>query len=82
MVIGLLILTAIPTTIGVAQGITQDRRQRDAEAAAIAAGLPTYFSLYTSLDGIKELDCKDITLRDGKVLLPHLPSPLSFLLPC
>jgi len=73
MVLGLLILTAIPTTIGVAQGITQDRRQRDAEAAAKAAGLPTYFSLYTS-SNIRELDSKDITIRDGKVLPPP-PSP-------
>ncbi|KAG0640747.1 hypothetical protein HOY80DRAFT_1135763 [Tuber brumale] len=68
MVIGLLILTAIPTTIGVAQGITQDRRQRDAEAAAKAAGLPTYFSLYTSSE-IKELDCKDVTIRDGRLYI-------------
>ncbi|CUS15572.1 unnamed protein product [Tuber aestivum] len=68
MPIGLLILTAIPTTIGVAQGITQDRRQRDAEAAAKAAGLPTYFSLYTSSD-VKELDGKDITIRDGRLYI-------------
>ncbi|KAG0137943.1 hypothetical protein HOY82DRAFT_535275 [Tuber indicum] len=68
MVIGLLILTAIPTTIGVAQGITQDRRQRDAEAAAKAAGLPTYFSLYASSE-MKELDCKDVTIRDGRLYI-------------
>ncbi len=68
MVIGLLVLTAIPTVTGVAQGVSQQRAQ-NAEKADEKRMSKFWLdaSCQAKSSRAKEIHGKRVVLRDGKV---------------
>lgn len=72
MVIGLLAIAAIPSTIGICQGVSQQKRQV-AEAKKAAK-----FNLKTTIVRQGRARESYIILKDGKVSPPNqLPTPAS-----
>jgi hypothetical protein len=71
MVIGLLTLTAIPTVIGVGQGVSQ-QRQQNAEKADEKRMAKFYLeaNCETKSSRAKDVHRKRVVLRDGKVEEP------------
>lgn len=67
--IGLLTLTAIPTTIGVAEGVSQQKQQNAAKADENRMS-EFHLNAYceTKSSRAKDLHGKRIVLRDGKVI--------------
>jgi hypothetical protein len=67
MVIGLLTITSIPTVIGVAEGVSEQRRQNQQK---VDAKRMEKFCMDVTCEGGKSetgLSGKRIVLRDGKV---------------
>lgn len=81
MVIGLLTLAAIPTTIGVAEGVSHQRRQ-DREDADESRTAKFHLDVYCDAKSSKrdQVHGKRVVLRDDKVPTP-IPAPLFFRLP-
>lgn len=80
MVLGLLILTAIPTVTGVAQGISSKKQ----ENAALKEKIKFNMTAVLSVNGGPPTECW-IVLRDGRVsceylffLLVDIPFPHSY----
>lgn len=71
MVIGLLALAAIPTTIGVAEGVSQQRQQNSADDDDDDAARLAKFNIDVSCQAqsrrAKEVQGKRVVLREGKV---------------
>ena len=59
--IGMLVLTAIPTTIGVTQALRFQDQQKEQESD------PVRFTLVCLCDGSEELDRKIVVLHGGHV---------------
>ena len=86
MVFGLLTLAAIPTTIGVAEGISSTKKKDDNDeedptvASTTEAQRMRKFRLQCFCDALsskaKEIDGGTIVLRDDKVRSPHIWSSL------
>lgn len=81
MVIGLLTLAAIPTTIGVAEGVSHQRRQ-DREDADESRTAKFHLDVYCDAKSSKrdQVHGKRVVLRDDKVPTP-IPALLFFRLP-
>lgn len=68
MVLGLLAIAAIPTTIGVAEGVSQQRKQNEEDDdAARMAKFHIDVSCDTKSRRAKDVNGKRVVLRDGKV---------------